>query len=196
MPKGIKNQAPVINEVKDAPKPLDLGEDNVARVSISKLSSSRDDRDTENRVARPVNRDVEEVVLPDGKKFIRVARTSVRNDNPSLTAPKKAGFYRRWFSEAKPGRLQEAVDLGFVPATDENGNKIQPRKGGHKDGQVYKMFLMEISEEMHAQLERDNEEKVSNQNKKVVEEHAGQDLGNNSLTYVAQDDVKFVTKQN
>jgi hypothetical protein len=186
MPRGIPNKSPV-NLIED---------DFVSREDILQSYSSRDERVDEQRAPRPVDRDVEEIIMPDGKKFTRVARTSVRNDNPSLSSDSKAGWKRRWISGAKPGRLQEVIDLGYIPATDENGTAIKPRKGGYKDGQMYQMYLMEISEEMDAKLERDNAEKVSNLNQKVINENVGQSLGHNSSTYLAQDDFRSVTKQN
>lgn len=191
MPKGIPNKPKSTTESITQIE----GGNYAARRDILDLNSSRVDIRQESRIVRLEDRNNEEITLADGKKFIRQVRTTVRNDSPNLDFPKKAGFFRYGFSEAKPGSIQRAVDLGFVPATDEDGRKTLPRHGGYKDGQSYKIHLMEIPEELHAKLERIKTEQVSSQNQRVINDHAGQDLGNNSMTYVARDEMKFVTKQ-
>jgi hypothetical protein len=57
-------------------------------------------------------------------------------------------------------------------------------------------YALEISEEMDAQIERDNKQRIEDQNKEALEKMQNVDLGSNSSTYVKQDSQKFITRQN
>jgi len=151
----------------------------------------------DSRAARPTNRDVEVVKLPDGKEFIRTPRTSLKRSGAVSDLPKKAGFKRRWVSSNIPNRIQNLIDLGYKPATDENGIQIAPIRGGtNKQGETFMRYAFEISEEMDAQIERDNKQKIEDQNNEKLEKMRNVDLGSNSSTYVKQNSQKFITIQN
>ena len=151
----------------------------------------------DSRAARPTNRDVEIVKLPDGREFIRTPRTSLKRSGAVSDLPKKAGFKRRWVSSNIPNRIQNLIDLGYRPATDENGIEIAPIRGGtNKQGETFMRYALEISEEMDAQIERDNKQRIENRNKESLEKMKNVDLGSGSSTYVKQDSQKFITRQN
>lgn len=165
------------------------------RVQKSHSQERLDANDT--RSSRPVNRDIEVIKLPDGKEFIRTPRTSLKRAGALSDLPKKPGFIRRWVSSNIPGRIQDLIDLGYKPATDENGIQIAPIRGGtNKQGETFMRYAMEISEEMSAKIERDNKIKIQNKQKETLEKMQGQDLGSGSMTYVGYDSQKSVTKQN
>ena len=93
-----------------------------------------DDRDSKN-----------EVILPDGRKLTRRPTENLGQQGLKLSAPKKEGFERRWVSDATDHKVQYMIDLGWTPATDENGKQFDPRRGGNRvDGKSFDMFLMEI----------------------------------------------------
>jgi hypothetical protein len=151
----------------------------------------------DSRAARPTNRDIEVVKLPDGKEFIRTPRTSLKRSGAISDLPKKAGFKRRWVSSNIPNRIQNLIDLGYRPATDENGIEIAPIRGGtNKQGETFMRYALEISEEMDAQIERDNRQRIEDQNNETLEKMKNVDLGSGSSTYVKQDSQKFITRQN
>lgn len=151
----------------------------------------------DSRAARPTNRDVEIVKLPDGKEFIRTPRTSLKRNGAVSDLPKKAGFKNRWVSSNIPNRIQNLIDLGYKPATDENGIEIAPIRGGtNKQGETFMRYALEISEEMDAQIERDNKQRIEDQNNEALEKMKNVDLGSGSSTYVKQDSQKFITRQN
>lgn len=149
------------------------------------------------RPERQVNRDVEIVKLPDGIEFIRTPRSTLKRAGALSDLPKKPGFIRRWVSSNIPGRIQDLIDLGYKPATDENGNDIAPIRGGtNKQGETFMRYAMEISEEMNAKIERDNKIKAMNKQQEVLDKMRGNNLGSGSFTYVGHDSQKSVTKQN
>lgn len=151
----------------------------------------------DSRAARPTNRDVEIVKLPDGKEFIRTPRTSLKRNGAVSDLPKKAGFKNRWVSSNIPNRIQNLIDLGYKPPTDENGIEIAPIRGGtNKQGETFMRYALEISEEMDAQIERDNKQRIEDQNNEALEKMKNVDLGSGSSTYVKQDSQKFITRQN
>jgi hypothetical protein len=151
----------------------------------------------DSRAARPTNRDVEVVKLPDGREFIRTPRTSLKRSGAVSDLPKKAGFKRRWVSSNIPNRIQNLIDLGYRPATDENGTEIAPIRGGtNKQGETFMRYALEISEEMDAQIERDNKQRIEDQNNEALEKMKNVDLGSGSSTYVKQDSQKLITRQN
>lgn len=99
-----------------------------------------------------------EVTLPDGRKIIRRPTENLGSVGYKLAAPKKEGFYRRWVSDETDGKIQQYIDIGFVPATDELGQVLQPRRGGNKkNGQEYKMYLLEIPTEEIERLKTKHE---------------------------------------
>ena len=103
----------------------------------------------DSRASRPTNRDVEVIKLPDGKEFIRTPRTSLKRGGAISDLPKKVGFKRRWVSSNIPNRIQNLIDLGYRPATDENGIEIAPIRGGtSKQGETFMRYALEISEEI------------------------------------------------
>lgn len=151
----------------------------------------------DSRSPRPTNRDVEIVKLPDGREFIRTPRTSLKRSGAISDLPKKAGFKRRWASSNIPNRIQNLIDLGYRPATDENGIEITPIRGGtNKQGETFMRYALEISEEMDAQIERDNKQRIEDQNNEALEKMKNVNLGSGSSTYVKQDSQKFITRQN
>lgn len=151
----------------------------------------------DSRQSRPTTRDYEVVKLPDGREFVRNPRSSLKRTGAFSDLPHKPGFRRRWVSSNIPGRIQDLIDLGYKPATDENGIEIAPKRGGvSKMGETFQMFAMEISEEMHAQIERDKKIKVESKKQDSLEKMSNADLGFGSSTYVSKDSQKFVTKQN
>jgi len=151
----------------------------------------------DSRAARPTNRDVEVVKLPDGREFIRTPRTSLKRSGAVSDLPKKVGFKRRWVSSNIPNRIQNLIDLGYRPATDENGIEIAPIRGGtNKQGETFMRYALEISEEMDAKIERDNKQRIEDQNNETLEKMRNVDLGSGSSTYVKQDSQKFITRQN
>lgn len=150
---------------------------------------------TDSRDLRPVNRDVEVIKLPDGKEFIRTPRTTLKRFGAISDLPKKPGFVRRWVSSNIPNRVQDLIDLGYNPATDENGIEIAPIRGGtNKHGETFMRYAMEISEEMHAKIERDNKARALVKQEETLEKMRGSDLGSGSMTYVGYDSQKSVTK--
>ena len=126
----------------------------------------------DSRESRPTTRDHEVVKMPDGREFISSPRTSLKRAGALSDLPKKVGFIRRWVSSNIPGRIQDLIDLGYRPATDENGTEIAPIRGGTN----------KIKSEASRQ---ENREKMK-----------GTSLGYSSSTYIGQDTTKFVTKQN
>jgi hypothetical protein len=150
---------------------------------------------TDDRESRPVNRDFEVVKLPDGKEFIRTPRTSLKRFGSVSDLPKKPGFVRRWVSSNIPGRIQDLVDLGYKPATDENGVEIAPIRGGtNKQGETFMRYAMEISEEMNKKIERDNKIRAESKQQESLEKMKGNDLGSGSMTYVGHDSQKTINK--
>ena len=151
----------------------------------------------DSRQSRSTTRDYEVVKLSDGREFIRTPRTSIKRRG-RFDLPKKPGYLRRWVSTSPnaPHSIQELVDLGYQQATDENGMQIAPIRGGFKNGEEFKLIPMEISEEMHAQIERDNKTRVESRKQDSLEKMSNVDLGFGSSTYVGKDLQKFVTKQN
>lgn len=150
--------------------------------------------DYNDREIRPTNREnVEIVKLPDGKEFIRKPRTYLKRHGALSDLPKKAGFIRRWVSGNIPNRLQDLIDLGYKPATDENGLEIAPIRGGqNKMGETFMRYAMEISEEMNEKIQRDNQNKINNRQQESIEKLAGKDLGLGSMTYIAKDQKKLI----
>lgn len=97
------------------------------------------------------------VTLPGGRKIIRRATDILGAENLKLSVPSKAGFTRRWISDAHDHNVQYYINLGFVPACDESGAEIQPRRGGTRpDGKSYDMYLFEIPTETIEELRRKN----------------------------------------
>jgi len=151
----------------------------------------------DSRAARPTNRDREIIKLPDGREFIRTPRTSLKRNGANSDLPKKPGFKNRWVSSNIPNRIQNLIDLGYRPATDENGIEIAPIRGGtNKQGETFMRYALEISEEMDAQIERDNKQRIEDQNNEALEKMRNVNLGSGSSTYVKQDSQKFITRQN
>ena len=145
------------------------------------------------REIRPTNRDIEIVKLPDGREFIRNPRSHLKRHGALSDLPKKAGFIRRWVSGNIPNRLQDLIDLGYKPATDENGLEIAPIRGGqNKMGETFMRYAMEISEEMNEKIQRDNQIKINNRQQESIDNLTGKDLGLGSMTYVAQDQKKLI----
>ena len=110
------------------------------------INETKKEQPTSSRKSRDDDRDSKkEVILPDGRKLTRRPTENLGEQSYKLSAPKKEGFYRRWVSDAIDGNVQHYIDLGFVPATDEDGKQFQPRRGGvRKEGGAFNMFLMEI----------------------------------------------------
>jgi hypothetical protein len=151
----------------------------------------------DSRAARPINRDREIIKLPDGREFTRTPRTSLKRNGANSDLPKKPGFKNRWVSSNIPNRIQNLIDLGYKPATDENGIEIAPIRGGtNKQGETFMRYALEISEEMDAQIERDNKQRIEDQNNEKLEKMRNVNLGSNSSTYVKQDSQKFITIEN
>jgi hypothetical protein len=145
------------------------------------------------REIRATNRDMETVKLPDGREFIRNPRSHLKRHGALSDLPKKAGFIRRWVSGNIPNRLQDLIDLGYKPATNENGLEIAPIRGGqNKMGETFMRYAMEISEEMNEKIQRDNQIKINNRQQESIDKLAGKDLGMGSMTYVAQDQKKLI----
>ena len=150
----------------------------------------------DSRVGRPTNRDIE-IVMVNGKEFKRSPRTSLKRSSLNSDVPPKPGFRRRWVSTLENSRVQDLVDLGYKTATDEIGNEFPLRIGGkNKQGEEFALVCMEISEEMHSQIERDNKQRIENRNKESLEKMKNLDLGSNSSTYIKEDSQKIITKQN
>jgi len=142
-----------------------------------------------NRQIRDTNRDIEIVKLPGGREFIRSPRSHLKRHGALSDLPKKAGFIRRWVSGNIPNRLQDLIDLGYKPATDENGLEIAPIRGGqNKMGETFMRYAMEISEEMNEKIQRDNQIKINNRQQEGIDKLTGKDLGLGSMTYVAKDE--------
>jgi hypothetical protein len=151
----------------------------------------------DSRESRPTTRDHEVVKMPDGREFISSPRTSLKRAGALSDLPQKAGFLRRWVSSNIPGRIQDLIDLGYRPATDENGIEIAPIRGGtNKQGETFMRYAMEISEEMNAKIERDKKIKSEANRQEHLDKMKGASLGFKSSTYIGQDTTKFVTKQN
>ena len=151
----------------------------------------------DSRESRPTTRDHEVVKMPDGREFISSPRTSLKRAGALSDLPKKVGFIRRWVSSNIPCRIQDLIDLGYRPATDENGTEIAPIRGGtNKQGETFMRYAMEISEEMNAKIERDKKIKSEASRQENLEKMKGTSLGYSSSTYIGQDTTKFVTKQN
>lgn len=149
----------------------------------------------DSRPQRPTNRDQEVVKLADGREFIRSPRTSLKRNGAVSDLPERPGFRRRWVSSNLPGRMQDLIDLGYTQAKDGNGNDIAPIRGGtNKQGETFMRYALEIPEEIHAQIERDNKKRIEDQNNESLEKMKNVSLGNDSFTYVKQDSQKIITK--
>ena len=147
----------------------------------------------DNREIRPTNRDMEIIKLPDGREFIRSPRSHLKRHGALSDLPEKAGYIRRWVSGNIPNRIQDLIDLGYKPATDENGLEIAPIRGGqNKMGETFMRYAMEIHEEMHKKIQRDNQIKIDNRQQESIDKLAGRDLGLGSMTYVAKDEKKLI----
>lgn len=139
------------------------------------------------------NRDREIVRLPDGKEFIRNPRTYLKRNGALSDLPQKAGYIRRWVSSNLPNRIQDLIDLGYKPATTDNGIEIAPIRGGvNKKGETFMRYAMEISEEMNAKIQRDNQIKINNQQQESIDKLSGKDLGLGSMTYIVKDQKKLI----
>lgn len=168
-------------------KNIDSNREN-SKEHVQERTSNYNDREI-----RVTNRDTEIVKLPDGREFVRNPRTHLKRHGALSDLPKKAGFLRRWVSSNIPNRLQDLIDLGYKPATNENGVEIAPIRGGqNKMGETFMRYAMEISEEMNQKIQRDNEIKIKNHQQESIDKLAGKDLGLGSMTYVAQDQKKLI----
>lgn len=168
-------------------KNIDSNRENSKEHTQERVSKYNDRED------RPTNRDTEIIKLPDGKEFTRNPRTNLKKHGALSDLPVKAGFIRRWVSSNIPNRLQDLIDLGYKPATNENGVEIAPKRGGqNKMGETFMLYAMEISEEMNQKIQRDNQIKINNRQQESIDKLAGKDLGNGSMTYVVQDQKKLI----
>lgn len=165
-------------------KNIDSNRENSKEHAQERVSNYNNDRN---------NRDLEIVKLPDGREFVRNPRTYLKRNGALSDLPRKAGFIRRWVSSNIPNRLQDLIDLGYKPATDENGIEIAPIRGGqNKMGETFMRYAMEISEEMNEKIQRDNQNKINNRQQESIDKLAGKDLGLGSMTYVAKDQKKLI----
>lgn len=165
-------------------KNIDSNRENSKEHAQERVSNYNNDRN---------NRDLEIVKLPDGREFVRNPRTYLKRNGALSDLPKKAGFIRRWVSSNIPNRLQDLIDLGYKPATDENGIEIAPIRGGqNKMGETFMRYAMEISEEMNEKIQRDNQNKINNRQQENIDKLSGKDLGLGSMTYVAKDQKKLI----
>ena len=72
-----------------------------------------------------------------------------------LSAPKRDGFYRRWFNDT-PGRVQRALDAGYALVRDETFEEDEDGKkpavsrvvGTNEDGSPMHAILMELPMEL------------------------------------------------
>ena len=168
-------------------KNIDSNRENSKEHTQERVSKYNDRED------RPTNRDTEIIKLPDGREFVRNPRTQLNRNGALSDLPKKKGVIRRWVSSNIPNRLQDLIDLGYKPATDENGVEIAPIRGGqNKMGETFMRYAMEISEEMNEKIQRDNQIKINNRQQESIDKLAGKDLGLGSMTYVAQDQKKLI----
>ena len=168
-------------------KNIDSNRENSKEHTQERVSNYND------RENRPTNRDTEIIKLPDGREFVRNPRTILKRHGALSDLPKKKGVIRRWVSSNLPNRIQDLIDLGYKPATDENGLEIAPIRGGqNKMGETFMRYAMEISEEMNEKIQRDNQIKINNRQQESIDKLAGKDLGLGSMTYVAQDQKKLI----
>ena len=168
-------------------KNIDSNRENSKEHTQERVSNYND------RENRPTNRDTEIIKLPDGREFVRNPRTILKRHGALSDLPQKKGFIRRWVSSNIPARLQYVIDLGYKPATDENGIEIAPIRGGqNKMGETFMRYAMEITEEMNEKIQRDNEIKIKNREQESIDNLTGKDLGMGSMTYVAQDQKKSI----
>lgn len=145
----------------------------------------------DSRSPRPTNRDVEVVKLQDGREIIRTARTSIKRAG-RFDLPHKPGFKRRWVSANLPNELQNVIDLGYKPATNENGVQYTLVRGGvNKLGETFSLYPMEISEEMDQKIERDKKAKIEDKNKESLDKMSN-DFGDGLTTYVGKDSLKTI----
>ena len=129
----------------------------------------------------------------DREDFVRTARTILKRHGALSDLPPKKGFIRRWVSSNLPNRIQDLIDLGYKPATNEHGIEIAPIRGGqNKMGETFMRYAMEITEEMNEKIQRDNQIKINNRQQESIEKLTGKDLGLGSMTYVAQDQKKLI----
>lgn len=137
------------------------------------IKKSNEDNKSSSRTSRTEDRESAlTVTLPDGRKLVRRPTENLNEVGYKLSAPKKQDFTRRWVSDEVDGRIQYYIDLGYVPATDELGQPLAPRRGGNrKNGTEYKMFLLEIPtkelerlKEKHKELDS-SQKALENQNK-------------------------------
>jgi len=164
--------------------------------SINDLSNSRGRDDLELRGTRPENRDVVEITMPDGSKFLRRERT-VLGKTDRLYLPEKKGFKRHWFNAIEPSRIQYAVDCNFVPATDESGNLIQPIDGDvDSKGVRQKMYPMEIPIEKWKKLQENTKRERENSSiAKEIENEMNKGLDNlGSKTQIFEDKLTILQK--
>ena len=165
--------------------------------SINELSNSRDRNDLELRGTRPENRDVIEVTMPDGSKFLKRERT-VLGKTDRLYLPEKKGYKRHWFNGVEASRIQYAVDCGFVPATDDNGNSIAPIDGDiDQKGVRQKIYAMEIPITAWHELQKNTKEQreSSNRAKIEIENEMNQSLDSSgSRTQIFEDKLTILQK--
>lgn len=166
----------------------------------NKNYNNKSNENRSSRESRVDDRDSSlEVTLPDGRKLIRRPTENLGSVGYKLAAPKKEGFYRRWVSDEVDGKIQQYIDIGFVPAVDELGQALQPRRGGNrKNGQEYKMYLLEIPtlelEKLKAKhKEIDSQAKALENQKKWLEGQESQD--SDLKTYAVQSDGKNINSE-
>lgn len=146
---------------------------------------------SDSRDVRPTDREVEVIKLPDGKEFVRTPRTFIKKTG-RFDLPHKPGFKRRWVSANIPGELQNVIDLGYKPATNENGVEYAPVRGGvNKLGETFSLYPMEISEEMYSKIERDNKAKIEKLKQDSLDRMSN-DFGDGLTTYVGKDSLKTI----
>jgi len=164
--------------------------------SITDLSNSRGRDDLEFRGTRPENRDVIEVTMPDGSKFLKRERTALGKSD-RLYLPEKKGFKRHWFNAVEASRIQYAIDCGFVPATDSNGSLIQAIDGDvDQKGVRQKMYPMEVPIEHWNMLQKNTKlERESLNIAKEIETEMNQSLDNRgSKTQIFEDKLTILQK--
>jgi len=118
-----------------------------------------------------------EVTLPDGTKLTRRPKEELGRLKGKLALPEKQGFERRWVKNETQSNLQHYIDLGWIPATDNNGTPYEPIKGGlRKNGTEYKLYPLEIPTKQLERLKKinadiDSPEKVARETEALLGKH-------------------------
>lgn len=118
-------------------KPARVGGKFVKRVPLTPVAQAAQQRAEEEQSL--------EVMAIEPKGKAKKVRKPFGRQEAKLAYPARPGFSRRWFND-DPGRVQRAMDAGYILVT-ENNKPVTFPSGVNKQGLPRVLHLMEIPQE-------------------------------------------------